>query len=242
MALKDLTTSSSRLTEQQIEEIVSPYVRFDPEAGAVVLLPAAGRLSGKQRVLVYLTALQGWPFVTEKTVATAAAPAHISDALHIAGGTLRPLLKQLKDGHFLSMSDGDYSVRGAALESIKAELAASAASEARAPRNNQEKRPGGDTVPHGGGAGAGARRKGKRHGGESNAFIKWVADGFFRQPRTFREVLDQFHRKGRMIKSTSLPGYLLEGVRAGVLARVKKEIKGKRVWVYQAASSSRRET
>lgn len=61
MALKDLTTSSRQLSEEQIERLVAPFVRYDPDAGAVVLLPQARSLPTRQRVLVYLAALQGWP-------------------------------------------------------------------------------------------------------------------------------------------------------------------------------------
>ncbi len=79
------------------------------------------------------------------------------------------------------------------------------------------------------------RVQGKRHGGEGAIFLKWVAEGFFDKGRTFRDVLDHFHTEGRIIKTTSLPGYLLGGVRSGYLKRNKKNVSGKMQYVYVAA-------
>lgn len=78
------------------------------------------------------------------------------------------------------------------------------------------------------------REPGKRHGGEGAIFLKWIAEGFFDTARTFSEVLDHFHRQGHIIKSTSLPGYLLGGVRSGYLKRDKKMVGGRRQYVYAA--------
>lgn len=235
MALKDLTTSARQLSEAQIEELVTPYARYDPEAGVVVLLPQAARLQTRHRVLVYLAALQGWPYVTDKALPTSATPADLSQALHIPGGTLRPLLKSLKEAHLVRSSGTKYSVVTGAIEAIRAETAHLHAAK---PETKAASAQGPRTRPKAGTTDSRGARKGKRHGGESSAFLGWVKNGFFRQPKTFREILDEFHRAGRMIKSTSLPGYLLEAVRAGVLVRNKKDVDGKRVWLYQAPSRS----
>jgi hypothetical protein len=236
MALKDLTTSSARLTEQQIEEVIAAFVRFDPDAGVVVLLPAASRLSNRQRVLVYLTALQGWPFVTDKAFSTTVTPAEMSKALGIPGGTIRPLLQELKSAHFVSAVGRQYSVGSAALDGVRAETNVQPTGEASHPENSSGGRRSRESRPLVARDARNDRPRGKRHGGESGAFVGWVTQGFFRQPKTFREVLDHFHSQGRLIKSTSLPGYLLEAVRAGVLTRVKRDVEGRRVWVYQQAN------
>lgn len=119
MPLKDLTVRGTVLREKQIEELVSDYVRYDPEAKEVVLLPTANSLKNNVKVLLYLVALQGWPFVTKDPVPTDATPAGIEHALHIPGGTLRPILKSLKDSHMILVKGRAYSIHAAALPHIK---------------------------------------------------------------------------------------------------------------------------
>jgi len=119
MPLKDLTVKKSVLLEKQVEEIVSDYVRYDPEAKEIVFLPPANSLKGKVKVLLYLVALQGWPFVTKEPVPTDATPASIEHALHIPGGTLRPILKRLKTANMLFAKGRSYRIQPAALAHIK---------------------------------------------------------------------------------------------------------------------------
>ena len=94
MGLKDLIASKSSLAEDVIEEIVSEYVRYDTDHKAVFLTPEGHELSGKSKVLIYLVALQGWPFVMDDVVPTDAKPGEIEEHTAIPGGTLRPLLKE----------------------------------------------------------------------------------------------------------------------------------------------------
>jgi len=119
MPLKDLTIKGTVLLEKQVEELVSDYVRYDPEAKEIVLLPAANSLKNRAKVLLYLVALQGWPFVTKDPVPTDATPASIEHALHIPGGTLRPILKGLKAAHMVVAKGRSYRIQPAALTHIK---------------------------------------------------------------------------------------------------------------------------
>ena len=55
---------------------------------------------------------------------------------------------------------------------------------------------------------------------------------FFKKERTLSEILEALHAKGRIIKNSSLPPYLLKMVRANIIRREKKMVGKKRVWVY----------
>lgn len=122
MGLKDLTITKSELTEVQVEEIVANYIRYDPTLKEIVFLPPAASLPNKAKVLLYLVALQGWPFVTQDTVPTEATPAKLENVLNVPGGTVRRILKELKDSHFISPKGRSYSVRSGALPHIKTEI------------------------------------------------------------------------------------------------------------------------
>lgn len=123
MALKDLVGTKSVLAEEAIESIVRGFISYDEEAREVVLTPDGMRLGNRAKLLVYLTALQGWPFVTKESVPTDAKPADIEKATGIAGGSLRPLLKDLLEARLLTAQKGRYAVRTTSFTTISAELA-----------------------------------------------------------------------------------------------------------------------
>jgi hypothetical protein len=122
MALKDLVGDRGKITEDAIERIVKDYVQYDPSDDVVAFTPPAASLSAKQQILVYLTALQGWPFVRDTPVAIDARPSEIESATGIPGGTLRPTLKRLTDAHLISEKGGRYSVRPAGFAAIEREV------------------------------------------------------------------------------------------------------------------------
>lgn len=240
MALKDLTVAKSELTEEQVEEIVSEYVRYDPAAKEIVFLPAAATLSNRSKTLVYLVALQGWPFVSDEKMPTEASPAQIEGAVHIHGGTLRPILKGLKDSHLISARGRAYSVRSAALPNIKAEITGTKKTPTPA-RRKAKTRPA-DSSGKAEGAATGTRkpRKRSRQGeGKSEIFDKMITRGFFNKPRTASDVKEQFHKQGHILPLSSVPQYLLKAIRGGnkKLDRDKKEVNGKKVWVYETAKT-----
>lgn len=250
MALRDLTVTSAQLTEAQIEELIAPYVRYHTGAGSIIFRPAAATLTNKQRMLAYLVALQGWPHLGEDQRLTTATPADLGKALNIDGGSLRPLLKQLKDAHLVTATGRAYSVANAAVDDLKTELQPGPAARGRALATKASKRRAASEPSRAVSTPAASRPampedaaragpKGKRRGGEGGVFRKWIQDGYFDKPRTFKEVLDRFHSQGRILKQTSLPGYLLEATRAEILTRAKRDVGGKRVYVYSAGPSSK---
>ncbi len=234
MALKDLIASKSALTEEAVEALIKDYVRYDVEEKEITFLPAAARLSGKQKVLVYLVALQGWPIVAKgQEIPTAAKPAHIGERVGVPGGTLRPLLKDLKDRHLIAWKAGAYSVRAASLADIKAEVDGKAPARS-APKPKRAKTPE-KAVP----GEPKVKRKASGKSGDLTAkFNGWIDEGFFRKPRTLGEVRDRFHEQGDIIPRTTIPAYLLAAVRTKPprLTRTRADVDGKKVWVYTSPS------
>lgn len=239
MALKDLTVAKSELTEKQIEEIVGNHVRYDPAAKEVVFLPTASSLPNRTRVLLYLVALQGWPFVTDDPVTTEATPAEIEKMLHIPGGTLRPILKELKDSHFISARGRNYSVRAAALLHIKNAIGKGKGEGEGgthvARRMSKKKKPDKSTDKAADNHGRRDRRKSQRISDKAEFFDRLISDGFFDKPRVLNDVKKQFHAKGHILPITSIPQYLLKAIRDERLYREMRDVDGKRVWVYERA-------
>jgi hypothetical protein len=240
VALKDLVAQSSALAEDAIEKIVKDYVRYDPEAREIAFTPAFAALGNKAKVLVYLVALQGWGFVTEEPVATPTKPADMGDKLGIAGGSLRPILKDLKDRHLVTSKGSEYSVRAPSLPSVERELeAGSGAGPARISHKPKKRTAAKPSRKAQSAEGAEAQvekadRKRRRGGGLKNTFEGWIAEGFFAEPRTLADVQARFHEEAMLIPRTSIPGYLLGAVRAKSLSRRKQDVNGKTVWVYQS--------
>lgn len=252
MALKDLIAGKSEAAEATIEALVTDYVRYDPKGREIHLTAAGSRLSNKAKVLVYLTALQGWIYVIEEAVEGTSTPADMESVLHIPGGSLRPVLKDLKDRHIITQRDGSYFIRVAGLEVVKAELhggdgaarrrdessgdsgskeVARSRKATRAKPREKAKRAATKELDDDKRTGRGAG-KGKKNGLRGQ-FDSWIANGFFQKPRTLANVQQQFHKEGAIVPRTSIPGLLLSSVRNKILVRDKKEVDGKSVWVYQ---------
>jgi len=62
--------------------------------------------------------------------------------------------------------------------------------------------------------------------------IDLKSEGFFDEERTISQIRDALHAKGRIVKTTDLPPYLLKLVRNDVLKRARKLIGKKKAWVY----------
>jgi hypothetical protein len=237
MALKNLVAQKAALTEEAIESIIAEYVRYDVDEREVAFTPAAADLTSKAKILVYLVALQGWQFVTEEAVTASAKPAALEKQLAIAGGTLRPMLKDLKDRHLLASKSGSYSVRAASLNAIKAELDGTSVLKTGAAKRKPRKSSATKSDSAQEDASQGSKKAQKRSTSKASdvglQFTEWVEQGYFNKPRTAADVLRRFHEEGTIIPRSSVPQYLLAAVRRQQLSRQKEDVDGKEVYVYR---------
>ena len=68
MTLADLIVRKTKFTEEAIKTIISPYVRYDIDELNIVFTPIANVLAKKNKVLVYLVAMQGWQFIHDEVI------------------------------------------------------------------------------------------------------------------------------------------------------------------------------
>jgi hypothetical protein len=223
MPLKELVAKKSEIAESVIEAIVSKYVRYYTDTLEIGFTPDGARLSGENKVLVYLVALLGWRYVTDELPTVSTKPADLEKALGIAGGTLRPLLKNLKDAHLIAPSDDGYGVREGNLEAIAAAISGekkrSLRKAAATPKAVKSKADGSGT---------------KRASGSpiSLKLEAWFKESFFKTPRTLSAVHKRLHEHGVIAPQTSVSGPLLRAVQQGRLTRQKISEDGKEVWAY----------
>ena len=238
MALKNLVAEKATLTEEAIEGIVEKYVRYDTDEKDIAFTPDFANLNNKAKILVYLVALQGWSFVTDEAIATTAKPAILSEVLGIPGGTLRPTLKELKDGHLIAVKSGQYSVRSSNLASIKAavESASSGGPVTRTKRksskkSSSKKKATRKNAQEGTSQSGSSRQK---NSGLKQMIDDWISGGWFDSGKTTNDVKERFHEEAIIVPASSIPGYLISAVRnAKTLSRKKEDVNGKQVWVYR---------
>lgn len=231
MGLKDLVAQKAALTEEAIETIVADYVRFDTDEMEIVFTPEFSELSNKAKILVYLVALQGWPFVTKDALETTAKPSEIADLLVIPGGTLRPILTGLRDRHFITSKGGAYSVRAGQFAGVKSEIEGAVRSSPavrKGKRKSSKKRPRKKTTE-------GSSRSIRKNAGLGERFDKIVAEGFFDEGKTARDLQERLHEETVMVSTSALPPYFIKAVdKDKTLKRKKQEVDGRKVWVYTA--------
>jgi hypothetical protein len=231
MALKDLTIKGSILAEKQVEELVSKYVRYDVEEKQIHFLPAFTPLKNGHKVLVYLVALNGWPFLTKEPVPLEASPATISEAINVEGGSLRHTLMELKTSHLISTTGRLYRVHSAALGQIKDILQGTVVADKVNKSKSRAKKSKGLQEAKKVAKGNGAKKKNQRD--LMPIFNKFITDGFFDQPRIIGDVKNRFAEKGLTVPLSSIPKMLLKATKDEKIARKKKEINKRKVWVYQ---------
>lgn len=236
MALKDLIASNSALLEEAIEGVIAPYILFDVEEREVIFRPEFASLGNKEKILAYLVALHGWRFVSDDPMPTAVKPAILEARLCIPGGSLRPLLKDLKEKHLLVEKEGSYSIRTANLAAIAREFSSvGAPKQPRRPAPSPSRQNGADkkTADVSGEAKPGKLRRSSGGKGASEVFANWIDEDFFSSARTLADVLARFHDEAIIVPRTSIPKILLTAVRGGKLRRRKSEVGSKTIWIYE---------
>lgn len=229
MSLKDLTISLNQVTEELIEQIVSPFIRYDLENSQIFFLPESNILSARARILIFLTATKGWEFLDpEKN--TAIAPREIENATGISGGTVRPLLGELvNDRLIVRTGTGAYEVSAVALPLILQQLRRS--SKVDAPEDAPR---GFGVEEHQDNSKGGQRKPTRPRSNISSSVSKLVDDGYFSKNKTIGDVLRTLHEKGITIAVTSLSGALLTLVRQERLVREKDASDG--IYRYRSIS------
>nr|CAD6615034.1 hypothetical protein RTCK_02749 [Rhizobium sp. TCK] len=237
MALKDLVADRSKLTEEAIERIISDYIRYDPERFEVVLTPRGTGLGNDQKVLVILVALLGWKYVIDYEHEIDARPTTLEALTGIPGGTLRPILKKLKDAHLLAVIGGNYSVRPANLEAIGSIVKGEQPVTARKRTKKMSRSTASERHHSDGEAESEGTRKSRRSAGTParGSLRRLLESGFFNEPRTLAQVVARLHEMAVITKATSLSGPIAELVREGSLHRKKMKENSKEVWSYRAA-------
>jgi len=231
MPLKDLTIKGSVLAEKQVEEVVSKYVRYDVEEKQIHFLPVFTPLTNRHKVLVYLVALHGWPFLSKETLPLEASPATIGKAINVEGGTLRHTLMELKDAHIISATGKLYRVHSAAIGQIKDILQGTVqADKIVKPKNKVKKGQGKRENKK-----VSKENRGKKKSQRDliSVFNKFVTEGFFDQARVIGDVKNRFAEKGLNVPLSSIPKMLLKAVKDEKITRKKKEINKRKVWVYE---------
>src|SRR5471030_1475389 len=111
MALKDLVAKKSEIAESVIEGIVSKYVRYYTDTLEIGFTPEGAGLTDEKKTLVYLVAIMGWRYVTDEPPAISTKPADLESVIGIPGGSMRRILKVLKDAHLIASHADGYAVR-----------------------------------------------------------------------------------------------------------------------------------
>lgn len=224
MPLKDLVANKAALTESAIEEIVRPYLRYDIDARELVLTPEGASLKNEARILVYLVGNLGWRFVRDDEGIVATKPADLEAALSIPGGTLRPVLKNLKDRNLVHSNDQGYEVRVSNLDAVARVIAGEKSS---TPVSRKSAPAAGKKVKVKSTAGSGA----------GGAVSTLIAEEFFEDWRPLAAVQKRLAEKGELVEQTALSTPLIRAVRKKLLVRRARQDGKRTAWEYKSAAA-----
>jgi hypothetical protein len=229
MALKDHIIDSSKVAEEQVEAIIDGKIKYDSKNQDIVLLPEAKGLSNDKKILVYLAALRGWPFlVKENTPLEDASPMEITYGTGIPGGSVRPLLRALEDRKMVTVKKGRYHLPSHNFATVSAILAGKnlspgRVSTAKASVHKEKK--------------ASKKQNGKRaaRGNKptlAEGFTELLADSWFKGGKNINQLKEKLDEMTVFPPLSQLPWHLLKAYRDGRLTRLKESRGGKKVWIY----------
>ena len=243
--LKDLIVDSGTMQEAEVESILSDYVRYEVSPFSIVFTPAGMALPNKAKVLVYLVAILGWKFISEGEPKPDTRPSDLERALGMSGSTLRPILKRLSDSHLVTKEEGHYCIRFANLDAVKTEISVLSQKEPTQKRKqtqtlkssrNSAKGKKKDTVKATDSKSSktkGTRKKGPIR--RKEVLKGLLAEGFFSEHRTLRQVEERLGEKAILLKVTDISGPIADLVRQDQLERKKIKIDKRMVWAYRAS-------
>lgn len=103
--LEDLLIDAATVDRGRIAKALNGIYGIDAKTGAVVAQPGFNALGGREKVLAYLLARRV-AVLLGKAAGETALPSEVSAGTGITGGSARPLLRRLLQGHEVSR-DGD---------------------------------------------------------------------------------------------------------------------------------------
>ena len=232
MALKDLVADRNKIEEESIEAIVDKYIRYDLGAHIIIFTPEGMQLSNEARLLVYLVAVEGWRFVMDQPPESSTRPSDLEVSIGIPGGSLRPILKKLKDSHFLVTKEGNYRVSPANLLTVKNVVSDSVSAK---PGNSGRRSRATNSSMTYKEKNRKKLKKGKRPQNDLKGQLDtFRSEGFFSSPKSIVQLVERYHEVGIITKSSSISGMLLNAVKSGHLSRIKITENGRKVWMYSS--------
>lgn len=229
MALKDHIADSTKIKEEEIEAIISDYLKYDPSHKTVVLMPRAQELSVEKKVLLHLVALQGWKFISSKEEIpdSGATPKEIEQVTGVKGGTLRPTLRALVQSRMLESKKGRYEIPahnfGRVREVMAGKGSSITVSSVQSKSTKSTKKTSQKT----------SKKKTKSKPSLSEAIKKLIETSWFKSGKTTAQLQKKLEDDAIIVPMTRLPVYLIKAVHDGDLKRSKETIDEKKVWVYK---------
>ena len=233
MALKDLVADRGKITEEQIEIIVTKYVRFDPKTIEIIFTPESVKLNNEAKILLYLVSVAGWEYVVDEKPNIETNPQALQEVLGIPGGSLRPVLKKLKESHLVGVSNSNYSIRPANLEAI-GKIIDGEKKVAKQTKSPSKKAKASSSKSDVGAKADSPKAKRKSRTPIRPSLDELLRDGFFQEYKTLGQIVERLHEQAIIAKPTSLSGPMAGLVREQKLERKKIEKFGQHVWAYKA--------
>lgn len=227
MALQDLVISQTKISEELIEHLLKGKIQLIEENNEVHLLPSTKNYSNPIRVLLYLCGKKAWSLLKNEEVLTPIV--ELSNNLGIKGNTLRPILKSLRDDRLVESKSGQYYVLPTGityLEQPSEDYKTGAAHHVAVKRKQADK--------------SGKAPKTKKLTGTKGVGTQLrnlLEKGFFNEGKGLTEIQEMLAKKAVKVSLTSLPSYVINLVRKGLLDREKEKRGKKIIWIYKTSSN-----